>query len=70
MDIEERVEKLEYNYNELNTNVKLLTQAMENNTKTTEKLTSYMEEQKKKPSDWITSGICDFIGISIGKFFN
>ena len=37
MDIEERVEKLECNYNELNTNVKLLTQAMENNTKTTEK---------------------------------
>ena len=70
MDIEERVEKLEYNYNELNTNVKLLTQAMENNTKTTEKLTSYMEEQKKKPNDWINSGICAFIGILIGKFFN
>lgn len=70
MDIEERVERLETNYNELNINVKLLTQAMENNTKITEKLTLYMEEQKKKPSDWINSGICAFIGILIGKFFN
>lgn len=77
VEIKERFEKLEGNYddikdkyNDLNTSVKLLTQAMNNNTKTTEKLTLYMEEQKKKPSDWINSGICAFIGILIGKFFN
>ena len=65
MDLEEKVDRLEEKYNNLDKSIVQLSTALNNNTKQVEKLTDYMEKQMSKGNDWIKQGGALLLGIVI-----